>query len=90
VHIGMANKFALGSLNFICTEKSFFIFLLLKMGFFVKHLPKICSKNGPTQFKIILYHILSTIHQLFALKKLYSHPSKKDKYLSIQLETGQI
>jgi hypothetical protein len=27
---------------------------------------------------------------LFALKKLYSHPSKKDKYLSIQLETGQI
>jgi hypothetical protein len=50
VHLRMANKVALVSFNFFCTKISFFIFLMPKMGFFVKRLPKICSKNGPTQF----------------------------------------
>jgi hypothetical protein len=49
VHLGMANKVALGSINFLCIKNSFFIFLMLKMGFFVKHLPKISFKNGPPQ-----------------------------------------
>jgi hypothetical protein len=50
VHLGMANKVALGSINFLCTKNSFFIFLILKMGYFVKHLPKISFKNGPPNF----------------------------------------
>jgi hypothetical protein len=50
VHLGMANKVALGSINFRCTKKPFFIFLVQKMGFFVKHLPKICRKNRTTKF----------------------------------------
>jgi hypothetical protein len=50
VHLDMANKVALGSINFLCTKKSFFIFLMLKMGYFVKHLPKISLKNGPINF----------------------------------------
>jgi hypothetical protein len=47
VHLGMANKVALGSINFLCTKNSFFIFLMLKMCYFVKRLPKISFKNGP-------------------------------------------
>jgi hypothetical protein len=50
VHLGMANKVDLGSSNFCCTKNSFFIFLMLKIGYFVKHLPKICFKNGPPNF----------------------------------------
>jgi hypothetical protein len=46
----MANKVALGSFNFLGTKNSFFIFLMLKMGYFVKHLPKISLKNGPIKF----------------------------------------
>jgi hypothetical protein len=76
VHLGMSNKVALGSINFLCTKNSFFIFLMLKMGSFVKRLPKICFKNVPTHFYKILYHILCTIHKLFALKRIYSHPSR--------------
>jgi hypothetical protein len=49
VHLGMANKVVLGSINFLCTKNSFFIFLMLKMCYFVKHLPKISFKNGPPQ-----------------------------------------
>jgi hypothetical protein len=50
VYLGMEKKVALGSFNFLCLKNSFFIFLMLKMGFFEKHLPKICSKNRPPQF----------------------------------------
>jgi hypothetical protein len=50
VHIEMVNNVDLGSFNFLCTKNSFFIFLMLKKGYFVKHLPKICSKNGTQQF----------------------------------------
>jgi hypothetical protein len=46
VHLGMANKVALGSFNFICIKIHSF-FLTPKMGFFVKYLPKIFFKNGP-------------------------------------------
>jgi hypothetical protein len=50
VHLGMANKVSLGSISFLCTKNSFFIFLMLKMGYFVKHLPKISFKNGQIKF----------------------------------------
>jgi hypothetical protein len=86
----MENNVNLGSFNFCCTKNSFFIFLTQKMGFFVKHLPKICFKNVPTHFYKILYHILCTINQLFAWKSFLSTPQEIDKYLSIQLEAGQI
>jgi hypothetical protein len=50
VHLGMTNNVDLGSFNFRCTKNSFFIFLVQKMGFFVKRLPKICCKNRKTKF----------------------------------------
>jgi hypothetical protein len=76
VHIGMANKFALGSFNFICTKKSFFIFLMLKMGFF-------CEAPTKNMFKKWTTTILNDIipyfmHNLpfFAWKKFSMHPSR--------------
>jgi hypothetical protein len=60
------------------------------MGFCVKRLPKIWYKNGPTKFKMILYHILCIIHDLFEWKSFLAFPQKIDKYLPIQLEAGQI
>jgi hypothetical protein len=76
VYLGMTNNVHLESFNFRCTKNSFFIFLAQKMVYFVKHLPKICFKNGSTQFYKILYHILCTIHQLFASKKFSRLPSR--------------
>jgi hypothetical protein len=55
-------------------QKIIFHFFASEMGF-LKHLPKIYCKNGPPQFHTkILYHILWTIHQLFAWKKFCRHP----------------
>jgi hypothetical protein len=90
VYLGMTNNFDLGSFNFRCTKKLFFIFLVQKLGFFVKCLPKICYKNWTTKFYQAVYHILCTIHQLFTWKRFYSHLSKNDKIPPIQLEAGQI
>jgi hypothetical protein len=50
VHIRMKNNVHLGSFNFCCTNKSFFILLVQKLGFFVKRLPKICYKSWTTKF----------------------------------------
>jgi hypothetical protein len=63
VYLGMTNNVDLGSFNFCCTKNSFFIFLVQKMGFFVKPLPKICYKNGITKFYKALYYMWCTIHQ---------------------------
>jgi hypothetical protein len=46
----MENNVHFGCFSFPRTKSSFVIFLAQKMGSFVKHLPKICFKNGPTQF----------------------------------------
>jgi hypothetical protein len=90
MHLWMANNIDFGSFNFHCIKKLFFIFLVQKMSFFVKRLPKICYKNRPTKFKMILYHILCIIHHLFEWKKILAFPQKIDKYPPIQLEAGQI
>jgi hypothetical protein len=50
VHLGMTNNIDLGSFNFLCIKSSFFIFLVQKMGFFVKRLPKKYCKNRTTKF----------------------------------------
>jgi hypothetical protein len=73
----------LGSFDFLCTKNSFFILLAPKMSFFVKHLPSMSCKNVPLKFLKIIYHIVCTIHQLFALKKILATPQKIDKILPI-------
>jgi hypothetical protein len=88
VYLRMTNNVDLGSFNFHCTKNSFFIFLVQKLGFFVKHLPKVCYRNRTTKFKMIIYHILCIIHQLFARKRLYSHPSKNRQISVISVGSG--
>jgi hypothetical protein len=86
----MTNKVALGSINFLCIKNSFFIFLMLKMGYFVKHLSKKSFKNGPPQIEIILYHILCIIHHFLHGNSYLDTPQEIDKILPIQQEAGQI
>jgi hypothetical protein len=86
----MANIVHFGCFPFLGIKSLFLIFLSQKMGSFVKHLPNICFKNVPTHFYKILYHNLCTIHKLFAWESFIDTPHKIDKYLSIQLEVGQI
>jgi hypothetical protein len=50
VYLGMTNNVDLESFNFYCIKNSFFIFLVQKMGFFMKRLPKIYCKNRTTKF----------------------------------------
>jgi hypothetical protein len=76
VHLRKANNIDLEICNFCCIKHSIFIFLVQKMDFFVKRIPKMCYKNGPTKFKMILYHTVCTIHHLFEWKKFFSLPSK--------------
>jgi hypothetical protein len=88
VPLGMANNVQFGCFPFLGIKSSFFIFLAPKMGSFLKHLPKICFKSVPPYFYKILYHILCTIHHLFAWKKFSSH-HPRNRQISIDLvESG--
>ena len=57
VCLGTMNNVAEKSFHFRYTKKSFLIFRVLKMGCFVKQLPKICYKFEPQQFIKILDHM---------------------------------
>ena len=57
VYRGTVNNVAEETFHFPFTKKPFFNFQVRKMGFFVKHLPKICCKIGAIQFLKILDHI---------------------------------
>jgi hypothetical protein len=88
VPLEMANNVYFWCFPFLGIKSSFFIFLAPKMGFFVKHLPNICFKNVPTHFYKILYHILCTIHKLFAWKRFYSHPSRNWQIYASSVGSG--
>jgi hypothetical protein len=88
VPLEMANNVHLECFTIIGIQSSFFIFSAPKMGSFVKHLPKICFKNGPTQFYRIIYHILCIIHQLFASKKFSRLPSRNRQIYVDSVESG--
>jgi hypothetical protein len=47
VPLGITNNIHFVCFPFIGIKCLFFIFLAQKISFFVKHLPKICFKNGP-------------------------------------------
>jgi hypothetical protein len=72
--LGITNNVYLECFPCIGIKSSFFICLAPKMVSFVKHLPKICFKNGQIQFLKITYHILCTIPLFFAWNKFSSHP----------------
>ena len=76
VHLGVANNVAEESFYFLCTKKSFLIFRVQKMGFFVKDLPNICSKIEPQLLNKILDHMLFT-NQMVGCRKVSIHLSWK-------------
>jgi hypothetical protein len=88
VYLRKANNIDLESFNFCCIKHSIFIFLVQKIGFFVKRIPKICYKNGPTKFKMILYHTVCTIHHLFAWKKFSRHSSRNWQNFANSIGSG--
>ena len=56
------------------TENPFTIFPVPRSVFFVKQLPRMCCKTGPTHFSSIVDNILCRIHQLVSSQKLSGHP----------------
>ena len=69
----MANKVSEGSFYFRFTKKSFSIFRVPKLGFFVKDVTNLGCKIIPNKFSKILYHVSCAINQLVACKKLFNH-----------------
>ena len=90
MHIGMANKVSEGSFHFRFTKKSFPIFRVPKLGFFVKDLTNLGCKIVPCQFSKILYHISCAINQLVVCKKLFNHLSSKWQISADSAGTGSI
>ena len=70
VHLGMAKKNSKGGFHFLCTKKSFSIFWVPKINFFVKNIPNLCCKIAAHHFSKILDHILCTIDQMVPAQKL--------------------
>jgi hypothetical protein len=83
VHLGMVNKVALGSFNFLRTKNSFFIFLMLKMGFlwstYQKNVPKIDHHNFKWYYTIFYAQLTICLH----VKCSIDTPQEIHKYLLI-------
>ena len=90
MYLGTVNNVAEETFQFPFTEKSFFYFRMRKMGYFVKQLPKICRKIGALHYLKILDHMYLQITKWLCVKQFPSTSRKKDKFMPIQLERGQI
>jgi hypothetical protein len=62
VHLRMANNVVHRSFQFYHVEKSFSIFGVPKLVFFVKQLPKLAFITGAHHFSKVVDHILCTFH----------------------------
>ena len=90
VYLGTVNNVAEETFHFPFTKKSFFYFRMRKMGYFVKQLPKLCCKIGALYYLKILDHMYLRIIKWLCVKQFSSTSRKKDKFMLIQLERGQI
>jgi hypothetical protein len=70
VHLGMENKVDLGSFNFLCTKNSFFIFLMLKIGFlwntYRKYVPKMDHQKFKSYYTIFMHN-----SSFFCMEKVF-------------------
>ena len=73
VHLVMENNVAEERFHFQYTKKSFSIFRVQKMGFFVKQQPQICCKNWDMHFLSILDHVRFTNNQSVGCEKFSMH-----------------
>ena len=90
VYLRTVNNVAEETFHFPFTKKSIFYFRMRKMGCFVKQLPKICRKIGALHYLKILDHMYLQITKWLCVKQFPSTSRKKDKFMPIQLEGGQI
>ena len=88
MHNGTTNNVDRETFIFLWTKISFFIFGVPKVGFFVKHLQKICYKIVPHKFIELLDHIVSTNNQIPYSRKLYIHLFWKRQISADSVETG--
>ena len=90
VHLGIPNNVAKGSFNFLCTENLFSIFRVPEMRFFCEgptiYLLQNCTKSIFWNTRTYLMHNWPNGW----CKKFWSTSGEKDKFLSIQLEAGQV
>ena len=90
MYLGTVNNVVEETFHFLFTKKPFFYFQIQKLGYFVKQLPKICRKIGALHYLKILDHMYLQITKWLCVKKIPSISRKKDKFMQIQLERGQI
>jgi hypothetical protein len=77
VHLGMKNKVSLGIFNYLYTKNTFFIFLMLKMGFFCEAPTKNMFQKWTTT---ILNHIIPYFMDnspFVCIEKVFYIPLKK-------------
>ena len=90
LYLRTVNNVVEETFHFSFMEKSFFNFRVQKAGFFVKHVPKICSKIGKIHVLKTLDHIFVQIIELLCAKRFPTTSRQKDKIRLIPLEAGQI
>ena len=90
MYLGTVNNVAEENFHFPFRKKSFFYFWMRKMGYFVNQLPKICRKIGALNYLKILDHMYLQKTKWLCVKQFPSISRKKDKFMSIQLDRGQI
>ena len=78
------------NVSFSFLQKIKFLFSNAIMGYFVKELPKICRKIGAIHYLKMLYHMYLQITKWLCVKHFPYTSCKKDKFMLIQLEWGQI
>jgi hypothetical protein len=76
--------------SFSWHKKFIFYFSSAKIGFFVKHLPKICLKMDLYDFRKYYTIFYAQLTSSFHRKSFIATPQEIVKYLPIQLEAGQI
>jgi hypothetical protein len=90
VHLGMSNIVHFGCFPFLGIKSSFFIFLAQKMAFlwstYQNYVSKIYLDNFRKYYTIFYAQWIICLHG----KGFIATPQEIDKYLSIQLEAGQI
>jgi hypothetical protein len=70
VHLGMANKVALGSFNFLCTKKTIFHFLNAKNGLFCEaSIKNMFQKRTTTNLNHIIPYFMHN-SSLFCMEKV--------------------
>jgi hypothetical protein len=90
VHLGMTNNIHFQCFPFLGIKSSFLIFLAQKMVFLWSTYQKYVTKRDLYNFRKYYIIFYAQLTSFFNGKYFIATPQEIDKYLSIQLEAGQI